>query len=317
MRVAIVHPTSLLARELRERLEERTDLWSELRLMSTREEEIGTVTEVAGHAALVERLQSDSMAGIDLLLVCDDSAHTAPLLLDLPPTVTVVVLSRDATSAVGQVLVDGINLDGADLGQVLVSPHPAVLALSRLLMPMRALGLNTVNATVLQPVSFHGEEALDEVFAQTRNLLAFRPVDGGGTFAAQMAFNLLPTDDAVVPQLCRDLLEVLEMPLALSLQIIQAGVFHGLSISACCRFDTDPGDAALREALARAPGIELAESPQSLGPVHAASSSDVLVGHVRAAEEWPGAYWLWLVADHLVLETANVVAISTARSAGR
>ena len=73
--VAVVHPTSLLAKELRERLEARSDLCRELRLLSLDEEEIGAVTESAGAAAFVGRLEPDSLAGVDLAFFCGDIAR--------------------------------------------------------------------------------------------------------------------------------------------------------------------------------------------------------------------------------------------------
>lgn len=316
-RIGVVHPTSLVAKEIRERLEQRTELWTELRLLSTREEEIGTVTEVAGRATLVEPFDADEATAMDLLVLCDDREHTTPVLALLAPTVTTLVLAREATAAAGQVLVDGVNLDGVELGQVLISPHPVVLALSRLLLPVRSLGLTSCSATILQPASFHGEAALDEVFSQTRKLLGFHPIGPGGPFGAQIAFNLLPADNEAVPDLSNQLQELIGIGPRISLQILQAGVFHGLSISACCQFEGDPGAEALRDAFEAAPGVELVDDPDELGPVLAASRDEVLVGHVRLAEEWPGACWLWGVADHLVLEGSNAVAICAARLAGR
>lgn len=315
-RIGVVHPTSLVAREIRERLERRPELWSELRLLSTREEEIGTVTEIAGRAALVERYDPDDAPELELLVLCDDQDHSAPVLARLAPAVTAVIVAREAAPGGGQILVAGVNLEGAEPERILVSPHPVVVALCRLLQPLRPLGLESCTATILQPASFHGEEALDEVFSQTRKLLGFHPIGPGGPFGGQIAFNLLPADNAAVPDLCAQLRDLLGGSPRISLQLLQAGVFHGLSISACCRFDADPGIDALRDAFESAPGVEQVEDPDELGPVVAASRDEVLIGHVRGAGEWPGAYWLWGVTDHLVLEGANAVAICAAHLAG-
>ena len=53
-RIAIVNPISLLGQELREGLERHSELWSEVSLLTTDPEAVGTVTEVAGAAALVK-----------------------------------------------------------------------------------------------------------------------------------------------------------------------------------------------------------------------------------------------------------------------
>ena len=53
--IAIVHPTGLLGTEIRETLDRRHELWREIRLYSDREDEIGSLTEIGGSAAMVNR----------------------------------------------------------------------------------------------------------------------------------------------------------------------------------------------------------------------------------------------------------------------
>ena len=56
---AILNPVGLLAKELRDQLGNRPDLVREQRLLTTVEEEVGTLTESAGAAAVVQRFSPD------------------------------------------------------------------------------------------------------------------------------------------------------------------------------------------------------------------------------------------------------------------
>ena len=54
--IAILHPTSLLGKELRETIEARRPDWAVLRLLSSREDEIGTLTEIGGSAVYLTQV---------------------------------------------------------------------------------------------------------------------------------------------------------------------------------------------------------------------------------------------------------------------
>jgi len=72
----------------------------------------------------------------------------------------------------------------------------------------------------------------------------------------------------------------------------------GLTASGCAK--PEPADApALRERLARAPFVELADEPDTLGPVRSASRETVLVGAIEPASPAADAFRIWAVMDHL------------------
>src|SRR5688572_3779353 len=108
---AIVHPSSMLAKELREQLGRRPELWRELRLLTTIEEEVGMLTEVGGAAAVVQRATPESLADVDLLFLCGTADQARETLAAAPTGVRAVLLAFDATPADATPLVAGINLD--------------------------------------------------------------------------------------------------------------------------------------------------------------------------------------------------------------
>jgi len=296
--IAVVHPTSLLARELRERLEGRPDLCSELRLLSDTEDEVGTVTESAGAAAFVGRLDDDTLEGVDLAFVVGDIDRVRASLLRLPPGMPAVLLAPGATEEDAPAAVAGVH-DEALVGRDRVaSPHPAAIAVALLFDALAPLAPRRAAATVLLPVSMAGDAGIEELFEQTRGILAFSgEASRSKLFAAQVAFNVLPCDEDGAG-VARAAGHALGRPAEIAVQLVQGGVFHGLAVSLRVELEGAPAPAEVRRTLGRARGVALARDPRRLGPVAAAAEEKLLVGAVRAADA-PGSYWIWAVMDNL------------------
>jgi aspartate-semialdehyde dehydrogenase len=308
--LAIVHPSNLLAKELRETLESRRPQWTDIRLLSTREDEVGSLTEVAGAAAIVQRYEPDSLEGIPLAFFCGPIEQNRPVLEGLPPETTAVVLSTDATASDGVPVAAGVNTEAAGSGRVLLSPHPAAILLAHLLHPLRDLAPESAVATVIQPASMREDPGIEELFEQTRRIVAMIQRRPSPVFGAQLSFNLLPVPLPADP-VAAQLHAVLGGPPPVSLQILQGGVFHSLSASLYVRLGGNPGLQAVRRALSEHPYLEAAARPRLLGPIDAAANDKVIFGTVRRDET--GGYWLWAVMDNLTRGGAlNAVEIAEA-----
>jgi aspartate-semialdehyde dehydrogenase len=307
--IAILHPINLLGKELRETLEARHPDWADVRLLSTHEDEIGTLTEVAGAAALVGRYEPEKLRGVDLAFFCGPAEVNRPILADLPPETVGVILSFDATPEDGLPVVAGINTDAARGRHTLVSPHPATVLLAHLLHPLKGFEPQEAVATLIQPVSMRDEPALEEVFENTRQIVALSGRTPTPIFGTQLAFNLLPAV-APVEAILAQLHTVLAGP-PVALQILQGSIFHAVSASLFVRCPSNPGLQAFRKALGENPVIEAADRPRLLGPVDAANSEKVLFGSLRKDET--GGFWIWAVMDNLTRGGAlNAVEIAEA-----
>ena len=223
-----------------------------------------------------------------------------------------MVLSPDATRGDGLPIVAGVNLGDAAPGRVLLSPHPGAVALAHVLHPLRPLGLAQAVATLVQPVSMWEAVALDDLFEQGKRLLSFGQ-QVPGVFGHQLAFNLLPLRDGAehLPAL---LAALLGEDLDLAAHVVQGGVFHSLAGSVYLRFETDPGLAALRAALAGQAQSRAGSPSRAPGTRSPAAVSDaVLVGRIETDPRHPGGYWLWLVMDNLTRGGAlNAIEIAAA-----
>lgn len=292
-RFAILNPTTLLGKEVRELLEDRHQLWTDLSLLSTEKDEIGLLTGIGGAATVVVEAKPEEMAGVDVLFACGDPRDDRPFIDALAPGATALLLSPDTEPGLGRPVIAGINADAATGGGVLLSPHPGSILLAYLLQPLAHLGLVGATATVIQPTSVFGTEGLDDLFDQIRGILAMKGADSE-MFGRQLAFNLLPAR-APGSRLTAQVAEILDLPVPVSVQLLQGGVFHGMSVSLHLELAADAGE--VREALAGATRLEVFEEPDLLGPIDVAAETQVLVGHVT--QDRPGSVWIWAVMDNL------------------
>jgi len=310
-KAAVLHPGGLTAKELRGQLDERPDLVREVRLLTTVEEEVGTLTESGGSAAMVQRFAPEAVEDVDILFLCGPAAESRRV-LEAVPGARAVILSPDAEVRDAPPYVAGVNLPPHEAVEpVVLSPQPGAILLAHVLHPLQQLGLRRAEATLLQPVSVFPGEALDQLFEQARNLLTFQPVGESAHWQRQLAFNLLPTD--VAGDALREQVEaVLADGAAITAQVLQAGVFHSFAGSLHVTLEPDPGLERIREAYAERPGLRWAEE-EPLGPVDAAAAEDVLIGHVRSDRGRGGSYWLWAVMDNLTRGGAsNAIALAEA-----
>ena len=306
--VAVLHPTNLQGKELRETLEARHRDWSDLRLLSTHESEIGTLTEAAGAAALVGRYEPEALRGVDLAFFCGTAEESRPIVAALPAETTAILLSLED----GWPVVAGINDAAVQGRRALVSPHPAVVLLAHLLHPLRDFSPTEAVATVIQPASMKGQPGLEELFENSRQIVAMTTRATTPVFGTQLAFNVLPATLATGVETVSDQLStILAGPPPVTLQILQGAVFHSIAASVLVRCPSNPTLAAFRKALGENPVLEAAVKPRLLGPVDAAASDKVIFGSLRKDDT--GAFWLWAVMDNLTRGSAlNALEIAEA-----
>lgn len=307
-RIAILESTTLLGKEVRETLERQPGPPHDLVLLTTDEEAVGAVTEAYGGAALVTRAEPDALRGLDLIFACGAADAARELLAGRPPSTTALVLSPDAGAADGRAVVAGINEATARRGELLRSPHPAAVALAHLVFPLIPLGLEGATATLVQPVSHYGQQALEDFFAQARNIVAMTS-SHPTRFQRQLAFNLYPAPD-VSPGSIAAVLRELALPATVSVaaEVLQGGMFHGISANVHVRFRASSSGGTPNRAAIEAAWVATGRTaidrdskkrPGLPGPVEVANEERLIVGGLRTERANPGAFWIWAVMDNL------------------
>lgn len=295
-RIAVLDPTTLLGREVKEALEAHPTLGADLRLLTTDQEDFGTLTEVAGSAAVVGQADPETLGQVDVLFVCGELAPSRRVIDGLPTGATTLLLSPEATVAEGQPVVAGVNPRALERGAVLLSPHPAAVLLSHLLHALAPLTPTRAVATLVLPASLHGERGIDQLLEQTRSILNLAGPPEGGLFGGQLAFNVLPAamaGEGVAGQVGT----VLDGGPTVAVELLQGAVFHGLHASLWLEVDSPADATTVSDLLLDSPWIEAAAEAAALGPVAAATEGKILLGGVRAAG--PGGFWVRAVMDNL------------------
>jgi aspartate-semialdehyde dehydrogenase len=322
-RIGIVGAASLKGKELGEELEDSLLAASDFVLFDD-EEATGQVTAVADEPAFIQQVEAGSFARMDFVFFAGDEDSTLEHWQAARKAGASLVDMTYALEGERGVLVRG-PLAGPIPGtkrlsletQTVVAAHPVAVMLA--LVAARVKSGVAMSATVVEPASEHGREAMDELHQQTVNLLSFQNLPRD-QYDAQIAFNLLPslgaaskvklgaTEERIGRHYA--LLSAGSLP-PLDLELVQAPVFHGYVASVMLEL-SEARTAAEIEAALEGDSIDIvsddSDPPSNLS---AAGQEDIMV-RVRVAGRERGAaskrFWLWLAADNLKLGALNAIA---------
>jgi aspartate-semialdehyde dehydrogenase len=200
-----------------------------------------------------------------------------------------------------------------------VSPHPAAILISGLLLRLAArFQPKRAVAQVFEPVSEIGPRGIEELQKQTVSLLTFQKIPRQ-VFGEQLAFNLLPRlgrspGNALVDlekRLRLELREYLEgrAPRP-ALRLFQVPVFYSLAVSLYVETAKPESPEAIAQALAGDPIHVRHLSQAAPSQVEATGSHGILVDTLAPDAEHPAGTWVWAVADNLRLAASNAVDIA-------
>jgi aspartate-semialdehyde dehydrogenase len=204
-------------------------------------------------------------------------------------------------------------------GRIHISPHPAVIVVSSLLLRLAAhFPLKTSVANVFSSASESGSRGVEELQRQTVNILSFQKAPHQ-VFGSQLAFNLLSRlgrsgkgemaglETRLRRQLHQYLGERVPLP---ALRLLQVPVFYSVGVSLYVEtaepVTTEAATAALTGERIKVRRSSLDAPTQ----VEVTGSSDILVDSITIDAEHPNGLWLWAVADNLHLVAANAVELA-------
>ena len=314
--VAVVDPGSLVARDVKSVLRERSFPASHLHLFHTGDPSAGLLTDDDGEAAFVSPLAPDGLSGCQIAFLCGSPETTARFLaLRAADGCLAVDLSGQRSAGSFVDAVRGALPAPLPPGDLLVLRDPAASVLAdavAALEPLRTVA--AVTAAIDRPASDLGKDALDELFQQAIAIASFRSVPKA-RLGAQSAFNVYPPADGAAfdARVAGDVKALLGRDVPLAVLSARAGVFHGTTLRLELRFDgAAPAPEALRDALL-APGRGFAE-PDVDGPagvVDAAGRDETLLLRLSSSGS---AAQLFLASDHLRMPGA-LLAVRVAEAA--
>jgi len=320
-RIVIAGASSLLGAELKSLLEEsRFAGWD----FSLLDEEIaaGTLTEAGGEPAVIQPVEEGSFSRAKLIFFTGSEAFAQRNLPAARESGGIVVDLSGAVLNVPSVQVwfamDGVG-HAADKSKTFYAvPSAPGLATAKLLDALGRAGLNHLSLIFFRPVSEAGRPGIEELEAQTTQLLSFQST-GQPVFDAQVAFNLLDRYGAasredlqsVRARIRREVSAAAgNNPVQPSIQVLHAPVFYGYTFVA---------DAGLNSQLTKENLIEIcrksgftvdSDASSPLGNLNASGDSAIHLALLDGDSAQPGTWWFWGAADNIRLPAATAVKLA-------
>lgn len=323
-KIAIAGAATVLGRELKDAISE-SPLAAAGFVLLDEDEAQGQLDQVGDEVTIIQTIGPDAFDHVDFTFLCGSEELTRRHWSQALRSGSTVLDLSGALDQEAGVLVRapwlGSEAAAADLFTPAVVPaHPAAVTLGLLLERLQqAAPVRLAAVTVLLPASEFGRGAMDELHQQTVNLLSFQSLPRA-IYDAQAAYNLLGSlgESAsialsnVEARIRRhyEALSAGRWP-KLSLQLVQAPVFHGHTFSLIAELERPVELTALEEALSGEHVDLVLEDTDSPSNLAATGQNDVLV---RMRPERTGRnpnetsrVWLWAASDNLRLNAQNAV----------
>jgi aspartate-semialdehyde dehydrogenase len=329
-RVAIVGAASLKGKEIAEVLRERNFPAVDVRLLDD-DESLGRLEAVGDEMNFIQSIRTDQFERVDFAFFASDPRSTrnnwkvardhGDTIVDLSYALEdepgASIRSPWIERQAGQPIAPELQP-----GPVVVA-HPAATVLALLALRGEKAGkIQRMVATVFQPASENGQKAMDELHEQTVNLLSFQELPKN-VFDIQVAFNMVAgygpkselSLDAVAQRIRTHYGQIARGAPELSLQVLQAPVFHGHGFSVYLEMEKPVSVADLSEALA-GEHVVVSSAEDLPTSVSAAGQGDVLVAVSPDANHKNGV-WLWATTDNLRVAALSAVECAETLTASR
>lgn len=321
-RVAIVGAASLRGKEVAEVLNDRNFPAVDIKLLDD-DESLGQLETMGDEVTFIQRVRNEQFEHLDFTFFASDQNSTRKSWKT----------ARDAGSAIVDLSYALEDEPGATIrspwaerqrgltptlelqpGPCVVA-HPAAVGLALLALRAQKAGkVRHVIASVHEPASEHGQKGMDELHEQTVNLLSFQELPKN-VFDTQIAFNLTenygpnasPPLQSVKQRILKHYQRIAgpDAPL-LSLQLVQAPIFHGHVFSVYLEMEQPVAQGDLAQALT-AEHLTVARQPEEApSNVNAAGQEDILVS-IGRDENYPNGVWIWAAADNLRIAALTAV----------
>jgi aspartate-semialdehyde dehydrogenase len=320
-RIVIAGASSLLGAELKSLLEEsRFAGWD----FSLLDEEIaaGTLTEAGGEPAVIQPVEEGSFSRAKLVFFTGSEAFAQRNLPAARDSGAIVIdLSCAALNVpCAQVwfAIDGVEYSVDKNKTLYAVPSAPGLATAKLLDALGRAGLNHLSLIYFRPVSEAGRPGIEELEAQTTQLLSFQST-GQPVFDTQVAFNLLDRYGAasredlqsVRARIRREVSAAVGKNLVQpSLQVLHAPVFYGYTFVAVAELDSQLTKENLIE-ICRKSGFTLdSDAASPLGNLNASGDSAIHLALPDGDSAQPGTWWFWGAADNIRVPAAAAIKLA-------
>lgn len=320
--VAVVGATGAVGKQMIKTLIERDFPISKLTLLSSARS-AGKTVQFKGETITVQEAKPESFEGVDIALFSAGGSVSKQLAPEAVKRGAIVV---DNTSAFRMdpdvpLVVPEVNEEDLQKHQgIIANPNCSTIQMVVALEPIRQkFGLNRVIVSTYQAVSGAGNQAVQELYSQTKDVLDNKeaqakilPVKNDKKHY-QIAFNAIPQIDVFQDngftfeemKMINETKKIMHMPeLKVAATCVRIPVASGHSESVYFEVETDHvSTLEIRNLLSTAPGIVLEDNPsEQIYPLatNAVGQRDVFVGRIRKDLDEKNGFHMWVVSDNLL-----------------
>ncbi|MBA4397008.1 MAG: aspartate-semialdehyde dehydrogenase [Syntrophus sp. (in: bacteria)] len=313
--VAVVGATGAVGNEIVRILEERSFPVGKLKLLAS-ERSVGKSLEYRGRSVPVDVLDENSFGGVQIGLFSAGGSISEKFAPIAARAGCIVIDNTSAFRMVPDIPLVVPEVNPEAIGQykkkgIIANPNCSTIQMVVALKPIHdAVRIKRIVVSTYQSVSGTGKEAVDELEAQTRAILACRePIVK--VYPYQIAFNCLPQIDVFLDngytkeemKMVNETKKIMNDPaIAVTATTVRVPVFYAHSESINIETEKKITPAQVRDLLSRAPGVTVVDDPsQRLYPlaIAAAGKDDTYVGRIREDESIANGINMWVVSDNL------------------
>lgn len=323
--VAVVGATGAVGAEMLNTLENRNFPVGKLTPLASARS-AGKKLKFRGEDVTVQELTENSFSGIDIALFSAGgsvSKQFAPL---AAKTGCMVVDNSSAFRMDPNVplVVPEINAEDIKAHKgIIANPNCTTAITLMALYPMhQAFGVKRIFASSYQAVSGTGVKALLELQNQVEQIVTGKPVKID-VYPHQIAFNVLPHIDAWLDngytkeemKMENEGRKIMHLPsFKASVTCVRVPVYRAHSIAVSAEFEKPVSVEGAREAILKAPGIDLMDDPQNNVyplPLAVTGKYNCQVGRIRKDCAFDNGLCFWVAGDQLLKGAAlNAVQIA-------
>lgn len=293
-RVAIVGASGAVGQELCRLLDERGVRVGELRLLGS-QRSAGQRVEVAGRAVEVQPLTEAALEQLDVAVFCATAEISRRFAPEAVRRGAFVVDNSSAFRMEPEVPLVVPEVNAEDIGQhgLVANPNCSTILLAVVLWPLhRACAVRRAVVSTYQAASGAGREAMEELEAQTRAVLAGEPAQPR-VLPHPIAFNVFSHDSAIgadgynaeETKLRLETKKIFhDAAVEVTATCVRVPVFRAHCEAVHIEFAGEMPEDRAREILSAAPGVRVVDDRRANHfpmPIEASGRDEVLVGRIR------------------------------------
>ncbi len=312
-KVAVVGATGAVGREMLEVLAQRQFPAAEVVPFAS-SRSAGAKVEFAGGELTVRELKEDSFAGFDLALF-SAGGSTSEKFAPLAAKAGCVVVDNSSAWRMDPkcpLVVPEVNPHDLEWHNgIIANPNCSTIQMVVALKPLHdEARIKRIVVSTYQAVSGTGQKAITELETQTARLMNGQEIIPQ-VYPYQIAFNCLPQIDVFLDngytkeemKMVNETKKIMgDDSIRVTATTVRVPVFYGHSESVNIETEKKLTVAQVRQILAEAPGITVADYPEKKiypMPIDAAGQDDVFVGRIREDESIENGINMWVVADNI------------------